>query len=73
MNNLTRVHFSFRCHFKPNQWWTQKLFARGADKEFNHIFKGCSQVFCLKYTLNFLFKGCGRPPTTVGRSATEPN
>ncbi|KAJ0578527.1 hypothetical protein HanIR_Chr05g0248901 [Helianthus annuus] len=32
-------------------------------KAFNHIFKGCGWVFCLKYTL-FFFKGCGRPPTT---------
>ncbi|MFS7889006.1 hypothetical protein Hanom_Chr00s000003g01601671 [Helianthus anomalus] len=48
--------------FRFIQWRTQKLFARGADEVFNHIFKGCGRVFCLKYTLIFFFKGCGRPP-----------
>ncbi|MFS7943100.1 hypothetical protein Hanom_Chr06g00496361 [Helianthus anomalus] len=27
------------------QWRTQKLFAGGAEKMFNHIFKGCGRVF----------------------------
>ncbi|MFS7908394.1 hypothetical protein Hanom_Chr01g00082651 [Helianthus anomalus] len=39
------------------QWRTQKLFVWGADEVFNHIFKGCGRVFCLKYTLIFFFQG----------------
>ncbi|KAJ0623223.1 hypothetical protein HanIR_Chr01g0029431 [Helianthus annuus] len=44
------------------QWRTQKLFVRGADEWFKHIFKWCGQIFYLKNTLNFFFKGV-RPPT----------
>ncbi|MFS8014599.1 hypothetical protein Hanom_Chr15g01346421 [Helianthus anomalus] len=40
----------------------RKLFVGGADEVFNHFFKGCGRVFCLKYTLNFYFQWV-RPPT----------
>ncbi|MFS8008669.1 hypothetical protein Hanom_Chr14g01275481 [Helianthus anomalus] len=54
-----KIHISYH-------WRSQKLFAGGADEVFNHIFKGAIGFFCLKYTLIFFFKGCGRPPWPKG-------
>ncbi|KAF5820934.1 hypothetical protein HanXRQr2_Chr01g0007861 [Helianthus annuus] len=50
----------FNTFLTKIMWRTQKLFVWGADNVFNHIFKGCDQVFCLKYTLNFFFQGVRR-------------
>ncbi|MFS7978841.1 hypothetical protein Hanom_Chr10g00920181 [Helianthus anomalus] len=44
------------------QWRTQKFFAEGADEVFNHIFKGCGRVFCLKYTLFFFSRSVAARP-----------
>ncbi|MFS8019682.1 hypothetical protein Hanom_Chr15g01406561 [Helianthus anomalus] len=49
-------------HYGIPQWWTQKLFAMGADEVFNHIFKGYGRVFCLKYTLIFFSRGVAAHP-----------
>ncbi|MFS8025743.1 hypothetical protein Hanom_Chr16g01478781 [Helianthus anomalus] len=60
--SLSFLSYKTYKHLSRTQWRTQKLFAGGADDVFNHIFKGCGRVFCLKYTLIFFFQGV-RPPT----------
>ncbi|MFS7928942.1 hypothetical protein Hanom_Chr04g00326681 [Helianthus anomalus] len=46
------------------QWRTQKLFTKGTDEMFNHIFKGCSRVF--SYNIHYFFHRVRSPTLAKG-------